>query len=704
VEAPARATITMTHQTPNRNADESTFVGRRQELAEIRRLFTRTRLLTLTGAGGVGKSRLARRAAEALRAGHPDGAEVVELGTLEDCGLLESTVAASLGLRETDRPCSSVLLDYLADKRMLLVLDNCEHLLPPCAILVDRLLRGTSRLRILVTSRQTLRVCGERLLAVPSLAVPAHDEPPRKIARREAVRLFADRAAAVRPGFTVTAANAATVARIVQRLDGIPLAIELAATRLSAISPDRLVRELDDRFAVLTGGSSTALPRHQTLRATMDWSRSLCSPPERLLWARLATFPGGADLDAAEEICGGHGIAREDVLDLIAGLVDKSVLSTDRFGPRTRYRMLDSIRAYGRERLSPGDEARLSQDYCAYYRRLALANRVDRVVPDQVCRMCTLQAEIANLRITLDWSFTHDPPAGLEIASSMWAYWVMTGTLTEGRHWLDRGLALTSPDDPVRVPALWANALLALYQGDQASARAAIDECHALAERSGDESALASALQISGVAECSAGDPSRGCALLKQARRHHRALGDVHAVCLNLYLTSVYGAATVPDEAAVLGEELIDLCNERSASLFRTYGQFGVALAAWGQGDLHRTEAMMRQVAIPWMVINDHWGLTQFLEVMAWAAGARGHHLRAAHLLGAADSVWRDIHASPIAVRYSEQSHRRCVAHTRHVLGERAYNDAFRRGSRLGLDRAIAMALGDEPAVMAGAR
>jgi non-specific serine/threonine protein kinase len=693
----------MTHQTPSRTGDESTFVGRRHELADIRRLLTRTRLLTLTGAGGVGKSRLARRAAEALRAGHPDGAEVIQLADLQDGGLLESTVAAALGLRETDRPRSSVLLDHLADKRMLLVLDNCEHLLPLCSVVVDRLLRGTSRLRILVTSRQTLRVCGERLLVVPSLAVPAPDEPPRKVARREAVRLFTDRAAAVRPGFTVTAANAATVARVVQRLDGIPLAIELAAARLSTISADRLLRELDDRFAVLTGGSSTALPRHQTLRATMDWSRGLCSPHERLLWDRLTTFPGGADLDAVEALCGGNGIARDDVLDLIAGLVDKSVLNTDQFGPRTRYRMLDSIRAYGREHLPSEEKTRLSHDFCAYYRRLAEANRIDRVVPDQVCRMCTLQAEISNLRIALDACYTYDPAGGLNMASTMWAYWVMTGTLTEGRHWLDRGLALTPGGDTARIPALWANALIALYQGDHASARAGIDECHALAERSGDESALASALQISGVAECSGGDPHRGCALLAQARRHHRALGDVHAVCLNLYLTSVYGSATVPAEAAVLGEELIDLCNQRNASLFRTYGQFGVALAAWGQGDLHRTEAMMRQVAIPWVVINDHWGLTQFLEVMAWAAGARGDHVRAAHLLGAADAVWRDIHASPVSVRYSEQSHRRCVAHTRHALGERAYIDAFRRGSRLGLDRAIAMALEEDEPAMAGA-
>ncbi|MCO6009196.1 AAA family ATPase [Actinoallomurus purpureus] len=686
-------------------ADESPFVGRRHELAEIRRLLTRTRLLTLTGAGGVGKSRLARQAAETLRAGYPDGAEVVELAGLEDADLLESAVAGALGLRETLRPTGPVLLDHLRDKRMLLVLDNCEHLLTASATLIDRLLRGTSRLRILTTSRQTIGVYGEQLLRVPSLTIPASDEPPRKIARREAVRLFADRAATVRPGFSITADNATTIARISQRLDGIPLAIELAAARLRTTPTDQLLRELDDRFTTLTGGNTTAPPRHQTLRATMDWSHSLCSPAEQHLWARLATFPGGVDLDTAEKICTGNGIERDDIIDLIAGLVDKSILTTHQTGPTTRYRMLESIRAYGRDHLSPSEETTLRCAYCAHYRSLAEANRIDQIVPDQVGRFWTLQAEIANLRVALDSCFTlmHDPTAGLEIASAMWSYWVITGTLTEGRHWLDHGLAIASGSDPARLHALWVNALLALYQGDPTSARTAIKECRALAERAGDESALAFALQIAGVAECDAGDPTKGYALLEEARSHHRTLGDVDAVGLNLYLASVYYSATIPDKAAVLGEELIALCNARNAPLFRAYAQFGVAIAAWVQGDWRWTEAMMRQVAIPWAVIDDRWGLAQFLEVMAWTADARGDDVRAARLLGAADAVWRAIHASPITVRYSEESHRRCAAHSRRMLGNRAYNEAFRYGARLGLDRAIAVALEDERALAATA-
>jgi non-specific serine/threonine protein kinase len=588
---------------------------------------------------------------------------------------------------------------------MLLVLDNCEHLLTASATLIDRLLRGTSRLRILTTSRQTIGVYGEQLLRVPSLTVPASDEPPRKIARREAVRLFADRAATVHPGFSVTADNATTIARISQRLDGIPLAIELAAARLRTTPTDQLLRELDDRFTTLTSGNTTAPPRHQTLRATMDWSHSLCSPAEQHLWARLATFPGDIDLDTAEKICTGNGIEPNDIIDLIAGLIDKSILTTHQNGPTTRYRMLDSIRAYGRDHLASAEEERLRERYCAHYRSLAEANRIDQIVPDQVGRFWTLQAEIPNLRVALDSCFTlmHDPTAGLEIASAMWPYWVMTGTLTEGRYWLDRGLAIASGSDPARLHALWINALLALYQGDPASARTAIKECRALAERAGDESALAFALQIAGVAECDAGDPTKGYALLEEARSHHRALGDVDAVGLNLYLASVYYSAAIPDRAAVLGEELIALCNARNAPLFRAYAQFGVAIAAWVQGDWRWTEAMMRQVAIPWAVIDDRWGLAQFLEVMAWTADARGDDVRAARLLGAADAVWRGIHASPMTVHYSEESHRRCVAHTRRMLGNRAYNEAFRYGARLGLDHAIAVALEDERAIAATA-
>ncbi|WP_433178011.1 ATP-binding protein [Actinoallomurus sp. CA-150999] len=687
------------------HADESAFIGRRHELAEIRRLLGRTRLLTLTGAGGVGKSRLARRAAEMLSAGYPDGVQVIELAGLEDGDLLESTVASALGLRAAQRPIGAALLDYLADKRMLLVLDNCEHLLFACAALINQMLRHTLRLRILATSRQTIGIYGEQLLRVPSLAVPACDESPRKIARREAVRLFSDRAATVNPDFTVNATNATTLARISARLDGIPLAIELAAARLRTTPIDQLLRELDDRFTTLTGGSTTALPRHQTLRATMDWSHDLCSPAEQHLWARLATFPGGVDLDTAEEICSGDGIAPDEIFDLISGLVDKSVLTTQQVRTATRYRMLESIRAYGREHLTPSEETTLCHARCAHYRRLADANRIDRIVPDQVYRYWLLQTEIANLRVALDSCFTraHDPGAGLDIASSMWSYWVITGTITEGRHWLDRGLDLTSKSDPVRFTALWADALLAIYQGDVASARSWVAECRALAEQSRDESSLAFALQIAGVFACSAGDPKKGYALLEEARNRHRALGDFDALALNLYLASVYCSATAPHEAAVLGEQLIALCNERGAPLFRSYAQFGVAIAAWIQGDWRHTEAMMRQVAIPWTVINDRWGLVQFLEVMGWTACRRGDHLRAARLLGAADAVWQAVHASPMVVRYSEESHRNCVEHTRQVLGGRAFADAFRSGARLGLDHAIAFALEEEPAVAATA-
>jgi predicted ATPase len=678
--------------------DESAFIGRRQELAEIKRILARTRLLTLTGPGGVGKSRLARHAAQGLRGRFPDGAEVVDLACLEDDALLEAAVVGALCLRERHLPSGSLLLEHLAEKDMLLVLDNCEHLLSACAALISRLLRGTSRLRILATSRQRIGVYGERLLQVPSLTVPGADEPPRKIARRDAVRLFTDRAAAVRPGFAVTPANAATVARVAQRLDGIPLAIELAAARLRTTSTDDLLSELDDRFGFLTGGSSTALPRHQTLRATIDWSHSLCTPQERHLWARLAAFPGGVDLETAEEICAGDGIDRTEIFDLIAGLVDKSVLHSQQCGPRIRYVLLDSLREYGRDHLPLAEERMIRRRCCDYYRSLAQANRIDQIVSDQVCRFRRLEAELPNVRATLDACFTwHDPDTGLNIAATMWAYWVMAGALTEGRHWLDRGLALTSGACPARLTALWANALLALCQGDLVSARAGVAQCQELAKQADDESALAFALQIAGVVECAGGDPAQGYTLLREARTHHHALGDFDAVALNMYLTSVYCSAVVPDEAVAMAERLIALCNERNASLFRAYGQFGRAIAAWFQGDWRLTEELLRRVAITWVAIDDRWGLAQLLEVMAWTADVRGRHLRAAHLLGAADTVWRELRASPSTLRYAEESHRRCVSRTRAALGDRAFWTAFRYGTRVGLERATAIMLEGEP-------
>ncbi|MGP4027098.1 ATP-binding protein [Actinomadura sp. 3N407] len=667
-------------------------------MSEVRRLLPRTRLLTLTGAGGVGKTRLARRAARSLRARFPAGVEIVDLATVEDVRLLEPTVAAALGLRDTGRRVMPILVDHLADKRFLLVLDNCEHLLEECAELAARLLSGAPRLRILATSRQALGVAGEQVLVVPALEVPPAGTDVRGIARSEAVRLFAERAAEVRPGFAVDAATAPAVAQLSRRLDGLPLAIELAAARLRTMPLDELVSELERRFDVLAGLRTAALPRHRTLYATMDWSFGLCTPGERRLWSRLSVFPGGVDLETAEAVCSGDGVAPEGVLDVIAGLVDKSILISIRGDTGARYRMLESIRAYGRERLAHGDERALYRRYRDHYRRLAERNRIDLLVPDQFARYRATLAEIPNMRLALDLCFRRqgDPAAGLEIALALWAAWLLAGALNEGRNWLERGLDLVPQPNVTRAMALWVNALFAAYQDDLGAARLLADECRLVAERTGDRTALAFAHQAAGISALSIGDTGRGFSLLQDARAHHQARGDSHATAVNLYYAASFGvAARSPDQAAALGEDLLAMAEARGAPIVQAYAQITLGYAAWRQGDPRLTEARMRRAATLLAGIGDRWGLIQCLETLAWTAGADGRHKRAARLLGAAGRLWRALDIPPLGLRALAHSHRDCDAQARRELGERAFTTAYRSGSRLDLDGAIAYALDD---------
>ncbi|MER6943644.1 AAA family ATPase [Nonomuraea sp. NPDC000554] len=674
--------------------DVSSFVGRRHEVAAARKVLSRSRLLTLTGTGGVGKSRLALRLAETLRGTFRDGVEIVELAALEEGDLLEPTVAAALGLRGAGSEPMALLVNYLSDKRMLLVLDNCEHLLEECADFVDRLLRRSPQLRILATSRQTLGVYGEQVLAVPSLPVPEPGLPVRDIARHDAVRLFVERAAGVCPGFCLERGNAACVARLAQRLDGLPLAIELAAARLRTVPLEQLMRELDERLEVLEAGHRAAYPRHQTLRATMEWSFRLCSPAEQRLWARLSMFACGADLGACEAVCSGEGIDQIEVIDLVTGLVDKSVLIGERREDGLRYRMLESIREYGGAQLAAREERELHQRYIDHYRRLVDRNRIVEIVPDQLERYQLMQRELPNVRVALELCLSDRrlARAGLETASAMWSFWLLSGSLTEGRYWLERGLEQVREASARRARALWVYSMLALRQGDVEAATPRLEECHAIVRQTDDQVALPFAIRTSGVAAFSTGDPERGFALLEQSLALHRAAGDIGGVMFNLYYSAAYGSVGHPDLAAAYGEELLALCDVHHALVTRGYAQLALGIALWNLGQCRRAEALVQEAAAFTGEVNDRWCLTQCLEVLAWTAGDRGDHERAATLLGAAHMLWQSADASPTRLSYHAVWHERCVEQARRALGNRAFAAAFREGAKLGPVRVVAQA------------
>ncbi|GAA3467290.1 ATP-binding protein [Nonomuraea roseola] len=672
------------------------FVGRRREVSQARQMLSHTRLLTLTGVGGVGKTRLAARVAETLGRTYKDGVETVELATLEAGDLLAPTVAAALGLPEAGPDPATMLVDYLADKRMLLVLDNCEHLLEDCARLVEQLLRGAARLRILVTSRQTLRVSGEQVLVVPSLSVPDHGHQPSDIARHDSVRLFVDRAASVWPGFSLDARNAACLARLAQRLEGIPLAIELAAARLRAVPLEQLTREVEEHFDVVARASPTGLPRHRTLRATMDWSFDLCSPAEQRLWARLSMFPGGTDLDTAEAVCAGDEIDLADVIDLLAGLVDKSVLVGEQGQAGVRYRMLESIRAYGYERLDPSEARALRGRYIDHYRDVVEGHRIDRIVPDQLERYRLLRRELPNVRAALEMCLSEPSTAveGLETATAMWLYWLLAGSLTEGRYWLERGLDLVPGAVGARAMALWVDSMLALRQGDLAVAMPSLEECHTMARQADNENVLPFAIRTSGLAAFSTGDAPRGLALLEESLALHRATGDIDSVAFNLYYAAVYGSTEDPARAARFGEELLALCETHHASMSCSHAKLALGIAMWNLGDCCRAGALVSEAAEFAQKINDRWTLTQCLEVLAWTAGARGDHERAARTLGAAHALWQVVGTTPARLGYHARWHERCAEQSRRKLGERAFTAAFRDGARHGLEPGLISAIG----------
>ncbi len=516
----------------------TSFIGREKEMAEVKRHLADARLLTLTGSGGAGKTRLALQVAADVLDSYPDGTWLIELASVTDGALVPQAVASALGVTETQgSSVTATLLTWIAGKRLLLLLDNCEHLIQPCAELVEAMLRASAKLRILVTSREALAINGETVWLVPSLALTdtASLEAPGAdvkalVAQNEAVRLFIDRAVSAQPSFVLTERNAAAVAQICRRLDGIPLAIELAAARVKALSAEQISARLDDRFRFLTGGSRTALPRQQTLQALIDWSHSLLTDPERLLLRRLSVFLGGWTLAAAEAVCAGDGLEESQVLDLLSQLLNKSLVAVENLEGEIRYRLLETIRQYARGKLfDSGETPRVADRHLDYF--LSFAEEAEKHLSgsEQVAWLNRLQTEHDNMRAAIEWSRagTAETAASLRLVGALWQFWYIRGFISEGRRHLRQALAeSTNAPAGMRARALTGASLLAHAQGDYERGPVLIDESIALSRKSGDRKELMAALGVASILAEYREEYERGRQMQEESLVLARELGD----------------------------------------------------------------------------------------------------------------------------------------------------------------------------------
>ena len=686
----------------------TSFIGREREIAEVRRLLLledKDRLLTLTGPGGCGKTRLALAVASEVVEEFEDGVWWVELASLSDPNLVPQAVASVLGVREASgRSLTHMLAHHLKPKKTLLVLDNCEHLVESCTAFADALLHACPNLRILVTSREALGIAGERAWLVPSLSLPdSQNLPPLEgLANYEAIRLFVERAASAATTFELTERDAPAVARLCQRLDGIPLAIELAAARARVLSVEQIASRLDDCFSLLTGGSRMGLPRQRTLQATIEWSHDLLSEKERTLFRKLTVFAGGFTLEAAEAVCAGRDVEPEEVLDLLTYLVDKSMVLVAQQGGKARYRLLETVRQYGRQKLDEsGEEPAVRRHHADFF--LKLAEQVEPKInsKDHSLWLERLEAEHANLRAALAYYSQEKEAqgeAGLRLAGALFWFWFYRGHWSEGRGWLDGALAAhesAGMRPPARTAArakvLCGAGLLAWVQGDQAAARFQLEETVTLWRELGDKKGLGQALRILSHQMLGQDDPTVARSLAEESVELFREGEDEFELGGSLATLGLV-ALTQEDYAAAESflEESVAICRKTGNDWALALALRNQGIRAFRQGDyelavahLRESLAVLGEPGNPVYMIN--------LELLAAAVSMQGEHGRAARLFGTADALREAVGASVLASVRADYD--QGVAAARAGLGEAAFATAWSEGWAMSPKQAMEYAL-----------
>lgn len=664
------------------------YVGRDREVAELRALSKAKRLVNVVGPPGVGKTRLAARVATELAGELADGVVFVELAELRDAALLANTIMVALGPAGQARSEEQVLIDYLRDRQVMLVLDNCEHLIDECADLAAAMVRDCPRVIVLATSRQSLGVVGEHLYPLPPLAVPEPDSlrSPAGLRGFDAVALFVDRATSVVPSFEITEDNYHDVARVIRRLDGIPLAIELAAVRLRSLSVRQLAERLTRRLPLLTGAPRTASSRHRSLHGTLDWSFALCTPDERLVWARAGVFSGSFDLTAAEQVCGGDGLAPDALLDAIIGLVDKSVLIPRQHAGDIRYRMLGVLREYGREQLSAGEVLRLGRRHRDCYASRSARLREARGTTDAVPSCHRMRPDHPNLRVALEYCLTTpgEADAGLAIVNDLNLYWQLWRLRAEARTWLDRLLRKASPDTPLSGLALIHDANYSLFEGDLARCTELLAEADGVVTRTNEGSLLSRAKVSADLLAEYQGEPDRAAGIFAELVTEFRATGDRprelvsyyhHGWCTG-FSGDPNGARVILRDGLALSREYGDLNARRFLleALTMIEAEYGDAATA-----VHCLRDMLTAAGDAGIELLDG----EALATVGWVADSQGHHARAATLYGITEAANRKAGYALHTSAMIEERHVRHIQRTREALGDDKFEACFTAGAAM---------------------
>ncbi len=683
----------------------TSFVGRESELQELPRLLSSSPLLTLVGAGGVGKTRLAQELARNQGESYIDGVWLVELAGLTDASLLPVTVAAAVGLHDLQaRDVTGALTEYLSDRGLLLVLDNCEHLVDACADLVVHLLRHCRELHVLATSREPLVIPGEIIRRVSPLTVPdlQQSTEPLRLAESPAVRLFVERARAVNPSLTLSALNAPAIARICIGVDGIPLAVELAAARTRMLSVEQLAERLEQDAGVLAATNRTGLPQHRTMRATLDWSHAFLGDEEQVLLRRLSVFAGAWTLAMAERVCGGAGIEQDAVLDVLAQLVDRSLVLVDARSVVARYRLLEPVRQYAAERLeASGESATFKARHAAAMLELAFAHQAGAAGPDEIASLDRLESEHDNLRAALRWSLSHDQgSSALRCTAALFRFWERRGHFQEGCAWLESALAnVPEAPTPARGWALNALAFLCWRGGDLERARPVAEAALSVARAVGTPLDVAQALLNLGMVAYMRNAPTLALPYLEESVAEARQGGNLPQLSLALTFlarTRLWIDGPFDRHARLALEEALQLARSAQSRYAAGHALATLGDLIWGQGDTWQAAPRWREALLVRSQLDDRRGIAGCIERLALVLAASDRFMAAAWMFGAAEARRRGL---GITLRHDEEiDHEYLLSVTQRTLRAN-FAGAFAAGLASAPDEAVARALDETRAL-----